>query len=169
MKKLLPLLAVLLALCALMTSALAYKNCETYGLVTVYSGPWDLYPQLCALPSGMKLQAIEYELNDQDDTLWHLVEFTLGGKVYRGYIENSDPIAFESASGYYEAEHTENIRFMKRDAVVYAAPCGNAAVTGNVHTDENVTVLAEENGYLLIDYEQYGQPCRGYIAPGAVR
>ena len=164
MKKTVVLLMIVLSLFALQPFALAAKKCETYGPVTVRTGPWDLYDEICTLPSGMEIQAIEYEMNDQDGKLWHLIEFIFGGKLYRGYADEDAPIAFESASGYSEADHSgERICFVAWDAEVYAAPSFSAAVTGDVYEDENVTVLAHEGDYILIDYEQYGRPCRGYI------
>ena len=150
MKKFVVLSIMILSFSALLPMAFASKRCETYGPVTVHTGPWDLYDEICTLPSGVEIQAVEYEMNDQDGKLWHMIEFILGDKLYRGYVDEDAPLAFESASGYSEADHSgEKICRVAWDADVYA--------------DENVTVLAREGDYILIDYEQYGRPCRGYI------
>lgn len=167
MKRILFSFILVLSICSVLCLALASKNCETYGLVPVYQGPSDFYYEICTLPSGMAIQAIEYEI--EDGKLWHLFEFNLGGKLYRGYAADNTPIAFESASGYSEAYHSEDeIRFIVRDEAVYAAPSRNAAITGEVLKDETVTVLDSFGDLILIDYEKYGRPCRGYISSNNV-
>ena len=164
MKKFVVLSIMILSFSALLPMAFASKRCETYGPMTVHTGPWDLYDEICTLPSGVEIQAVEYEMNDQDGRLWHMIEFILGDKLYRGYVDEDAPLAFESASGYSEADHSgEKICRVAWDADVYAAPSFSAAVIGDVYADENVTVLAREGDYILVDYEQYGRPCRGYI------
>jgi len=91
MNKFVVLSIMILSFSALFPMAFASKRCETYGPVTVHTGPWDLYDEICTLPSGVEIQAVEYEMNDQDGKLWHMIEFILGDKLYRGYVDEDAP------------------------------------------------------------------------------
>ena len=85
MKKINVLLALSLAFCFIFPGALAVKDVETYGRTTVRIGPGAKYDKICTLPSGVEMQAIEYEVKGKK--LWHLVEFTLDGELSRGYAD----------------------------------------------------------------------------------
>lgn len=71
---------------------------ETKREIIIRTGPGMTYDEECTLPADTKLKALEYER--KGETIWHMVEFTLGGELYRGYVSDSSEITLDKAAGY---------------------------------------------------------------------
>ena len=162
MNKTVRMISFFLTACFLLFSASAARNIESYGEVSIRTGPGKNYAKICSLPKGRTVRALEYEENGSS---WHFVEFYLNGELTRGYIKNSDKIGLDSASGYTEANHSgQQEWWVAWNEVVYAAPSRNAGYRGYVFADDEVTVLEEDGDYLYIEFLNQGEPCRGYIS-----
>lgn len=84
MNKTVRTILLFLTACFLFFSASAARNIESYGEVSIRTGPGTNYAKICSLPKGRTVRALEYEENGSS---WYFVEFYLNGELTRGYIK----------------------------------------------------------------------------------
>ncbi|NLD34700.1 MAG: hypothetical protein GX653_07310 [Clostridiales bacterium] len=165
MKKQLAFLLLLALMTSLLSPALAVSAVLNQRMAT-RSGPGTQYTEeLGTLPQDTSITLIHY-VQDKNNVPWGLVEFSRNNQLYRAYT-GMKRINVPGGNAPYLAEHPAPASATASTTVYYGPGTRYAARREQLHAGTPLLVIAQENGYLLCEYQQGDRPERGYVPVSA--
>ena len=159
MKRKIACLAALLLF--IVPSALA-SQARISGSPAIRTGPGYEYDEAYSMPASEWVEAVA-EVEDNGGRIWLHIEYRdVYGEWYRAYVRA------DGVSSYYGAAGQESFRgsdaVILRDTYPLCGPGDRYASTGMVlEQGKYVFLVAFENGYALIEYEDGGSLARDYV------
>lgn len=165
MKRIPKLLVILLCLALLVPVVKADTPASLNQRMATRSGPGTQYTEdLGTLPQNTPITLIETVTTK--GTPWGMVEFYKNNMKYRAYT-GMKRINVPGGNAPYLAEHPAPASATASTTVYYGPGTRYAARREQLHAGTPLLVIAQENGYLLCEYQQGDRPERGYVPVSA--